>query len=129
MAVYLLDTSVIIDVLNQKRNRSQLLESLILQGDLLGCCSVNITEVYAGMRDHERGKTDLLLNSLDYYEVTREIASTAGLLKRDWAKKGFTLTYTDVTIAAVAIMHNMTLITDNTKHFPMPNITFYPLPN
>ena len=32
-------------------------------------------------------------------------------------------------IAAVAIQHQLTLITDNTKDFPMAGLTLYPLPN
>ena len=50
MSVYLLDTSVIIDALNNKRNRGELLTGLVGQGHLLACSSVNVTEVYAGMR-------------------------------------------------------------------------------
>jgi predicted nucleic acid-binding protein len=44
MAICLLDTSVIIDTINGKRNRGQLLESLVEQGHLLACCSINVTE-------------------------------------------------------------------------------------
>ena len=51
----------------------------------------------------------------------------AGLLKRDYAKKGTHLAVTGVTIAAVAI-HNRLPLTDNIKHFPMPDLTLYPLP-
>ena len=49
MAMYLLDTSVIIDALNGKRDRKALLAELVRKGDMLGCCGVNVTEVYAGM--------------------------------------------------------------------------------
>jgi tRNA(fMet)-specific endonuclease VapC len=128
MTTYLLDTSIVIDVLNQKRNRQPFLENLVLQGDVLACCAVTITEIYAGMRDHERPRTDQFLDSLDYFDVTRAVAKDAGLLKRDWSKKGVTLALSDVTIAAVAIANNLTLLTDNTKHFPMPGIRLLPLP-
>jgi predicted nucleic acid-binding protein len=47
MAVYLLDTSVIIDVLNNKRGPPALLLELARSGHTLACCPVNITEVYA----------------------------------------------------------------------------------
>ena len=33
-----------------------------------------------------------------------------------------TLSYTDVTIAAVALTHGLVLVTDNQKHFPMPEL-------
>ena len=129
MTTYLLDTSVVIDVLNHKRDRHLFLENLVLKGGVLACCSVTITEIYAGMRDHERPRTDQFLDSLDYYEVTRPIAREAGLLKRDWARKGVTLALSDVTIAVIAMTHSLTLLTDNTKHFPMPSLNLLPLPS
>lgn len=128
MATLLVDTSVIIDTINGKRNRDQLLKNLVLQGNLLACCSINITEVYAGMRPHEEFRTADLLHSLQYYAVSWPIARLAGLLKRDHARKGMSLATTDVTIAAVAIHHQLTLITDNLKHYPMKELTIYPLP-
>jgi len=75
------------------------------------------------MRPHEQARTEELLRSLDYYEVTWDIAKLAGLLKRDWARKGVTLSVPDVTVAAVALAHNLTLITDNVKHYPMPDLS------
>lgn len=128
MAVYLLDTSVIIDTINGKRNRGHLLEGLVQQGHLLACCSINVTEVYAGLRTHEETRTLELLQSLQYYPVTFPIARLAGLLKRDFSRKGFSLATTDVTIAAVAIYHQITLITDNLKHYPMKELSLFPLP-
>jgi predicted nucleic acid-binding protein len=128
MTTYLLDTSVIIDVLNGKRNRDQLLKGLLSQGDMLACCAVNISEVYAGMRPKEESKTESLLQSLEYYEIIWDIARLAGLLKRDYSKKGQTLSLSDTTIAAVALEYNLTLITDNLKHYPMPQLKLYPLP-
>jgi predicted nucleic acid-binding protein len=104
-----------------------LLDSLE-RGHDLACCSVNITEVYAGLRVGEEPKTADFLNSLECLPVTPEIAREAGLLRRDWQKKGITLSYTDVTIAAVAINNEIPLLTDNRKHFPMPELQIFPLP-
>ena len=56
MATYLLDTSVIIDALNDKRGRREFLLGLVRQGHLLACCPVNVTEVYAGMRPKEEDR-------------------------------------------------------------------------
>ena len=128
MATFLLDTSVIIDVLNGKRNRGRLLGDFAQQGHLLACCCINVTEVYAGMRTPEEIRTFDLLKSLQFYPVTWPIARLAGLLKRDHARKGVSLATTDVTIAAVAIHHQLTLLTDNLKHYPMKELTLYPLP-
>ena len=128
MATYLLDTSIIIDVLNGKRNRGQLCKDLLQQGHLLACCSINVTEVYAGLRSHEETKTRELLESLQYIPIVWPVARSAGVLKRDYARIGITLATTDATIAAIAIHYKLTLITDNLKHYPMKEISLYPLP-
>lgn len=128
MGTYLLDTSVIIDALNNKRGRRELLLGLVRQGHLLACCPINITEVYAGMRPKEEAATEEFLRSLEYYHLTWPAARLAGLLKRDYSRKGTTITMADATIAAVALVHELTLMTDNVKDFPMKELTLYPLP-
>ena len=128
MATYLLDTSVIIDALNAKRGRRELLLGLAKQGHLLACCPINVTEVYAGLRPKEETATEEFLRSLEYYQLSWPVSRLAGLLKRDYGKKGQTLTVADATIAAVALVHELTLMTDNVKDFPMKDLTLYPLP-
>lgn len=128
MPTYLLDTSVIIDALNNKRRRRELLLGLVRQGHHLACCPINVTEVYAGMRPKEEAATEEFLRSLEYYHLTWPVARLAGLLKRDHARKGMTATVADAMIAAVALVHELTLMTDNVKDFPMKELTLYPLP-
>jgi predicted nucleic acid-binding protein len=128
VATYLLDTSVIIDTLNNKRGRRDLLLSLVNQGNLLACCPTNVTEVYAGLRPKEEEATEAFLRSLEYYHLTWPVARIAGLLKRDYGRKGRTLTVADATIAAIAMVYELTLMTDNVKDFPMKELILYPLP-
>ncbi len=128
MPTYLLDTSVIIDALNGKRGRGQLFKELLQQGHLLACCSINVTEVYAGFRSHEEARTRELLESLQYFPISRPVVRLAGLLKRDYGRNGITLATTDATLAAVTIHHELTLITDNLKHYAQgvkANVLFF----
>ena len=125
---YLLDSSVIIDTLNNRKDRRRLLAELSQQDILLACCSVNVTEVYMGMRIGEETKTEKLLHSLEFYPVSWEAARLAGDLFRQWQRKGQTLALSDVTIAAVAIANNLALVTDNQRHFPMPDLQILALP-
>ena len=129
MPIFLLDTNVIVDAINGKRNRAELLDDLLVQRNLLSCCSINVTEVYAGMRPHEAKVTDAFLRSLKFYEVTWDIARRAGELKNEWAKKGKTIALPDVTICAVALANGLTLVTDNRKDFPMAGLQLHPLPH
>lgn len=128
MATLLLDTSVIIDAINEKKNRRRFLRELVEQGNVLACCPINITEIYAGMRSKEEMLTTRFLGSLDYFPITFAVARLAGELKRDFGKKGTTLSVSDSLIAAVAIEYHLSLLTDNTKDFPMKDIHLYPLP-
>ena len=129
MATYLLDTTVIIDALNDKKNRRQLLRELTAAGNILACCPINITEVYAGLRPKEEEGTARFLHTLQLYPMTWPVAELAGLLKRDYGKKGQTLNLGDVIIAATALENGLTLITDNVKDFPMKDLSLYPLAN
>ena len=72
--------------------------------------------------------TTQLLESLQFYPVTFPVARLAGILKRDYGRKGITLAVADVTVAAVALHYHLTLITDNAKHYPMRELSLYPLP-
>ena len=128
MAILLLDTSVIIDVLNNKRNRATLLMDLVRAGHVLACCHINITEVYAGLRPKDETAAEELFASLQQLPITPPAARMAGEFKRDYARRGATLNLGDVIIAAVAIHNGLTLLTDNVKDFPMDDLCLYPLP-
>jgi len=122
MAKYLLDTTAIIDHLRGNKKVNSRLEEIGQRGDIAGCCCINITETYAGMREKEKEKTDRFIESLYYFEVTRKIAKLAGELRQKYIKEGETLATTDVIIAATAITYNLTLLTKNIKHYPFPRL-------
>jgi predicted nucleic acid-binding protein len=94
----------------------------------MACCSINVTEIYAGLRPGEEAKTERLLRSLKFYPVTWEIAKQAGELQNVWRRRNRTLSLPDTTIAAVALANDLTLVTGNVKDFPMPELRLYPLP-
>ena len=128
MATYLLDTNVIIDVLNDKRNRRAWLLTLVEAGHVLACCAVNVAEVYAGMRPKEERATQQFLDSLQYHLISEQAARLAGGYKREYGRKGITLNLADALIAAVAVDQHLILLTDNTKDFPMSDLSLHPMP-
>ena len=128
VATCLLDSGVIIDALNGKRGRREVIDQLIQDGADMACCSINVTEVYAGLRLGEEAKTERLLRSLKFYPVTWEIAKQAGDLLNVWRQQNRTLSLPDTTIAAVALANDLMLVTGNLKDFPMPELRVYPLP-
>ena len=128
MSIYLPDINVVVDALNGKRGRKQLLQNLLLQGHELACCSITVAEVYSGMRLREEFTTGQFLSALTWYDITRAVARRAGRLRFEWARRGITLALPDTLIAATALEYGLILITNNQKHFPVPELSIYSLP-
>lgn len=126
--ILLLDTTVLIDVLRARQNRRVLLADLVAGGHLLATSAINLAEVYAGMQSGEKSKTEAFLVSLECYPMTATIARRAGALKNESAHKGRTLSLADMIVAATALEHGLTLMTDNRKDFSFPELNVYPLP-
>jgi tRNA(fMet)-specific endonuclease VapC len=119
---YLLDTNVLVLAIRGRERGLGLLRELAGSGAKMGCSVITVGEIYAGMRQHEATRTAELLEQLDVYPVTLEIAKHAGTVKNEWRIKGYTLTLADTLIAATAIRHRMVLVTDNRKDFPMAEL-------
>ena len=125
MANFLLDSSVIIDFLNRRKNRPQLLSQLHKEGHNFACCAINVAEIYAGLLPKEEAGALEFLESLEYYDIDFDVAALSGKIRQEFRKKGITLATTDTIIAAVAVYYDLTLITDNVKDFPMKEIKLY----
>lgn len=78
------------------------------------------------MRPNEAKVTEELLRTLDCVDISFSIARHAGTLRKTWNARGFALSLADAMIAATAIDHQCTLMTDNQKHFPMPELKKLP---
>ncbi len=124
---FLLDTTVLIDALRSRNGRRALLAELVGGGHRLGTGAINVAEVHAGMRPGEEARTEAFLKSLQCYPMTCGIARLAGSLKSRYAREGVTLDLPDMIVAATALEHGLTLMTDNRKHFPAPELQIYDL--
>ena len=122
----LLDTSVLIDVLNDRAGSREFLRELAKRNIPLASCAITVAEVYAGMRPKEARVTERLLATLNYFDTTPAIAKRGGELRAEWAKKGRTLGLPDTLIAAVALEYGLALATNNIKDFPMPELQLLP---
>lgn len=126
--IILLDTNILIDVLSNRRQRPQLLRQLTNQNHSLVCCSVVVGELFASLRVEHRPDAEQLLSDLLFVPVSLEAAKLGGIFKNRYAREGIALSVMDTTIAAVAVTNDFTLLTDNSKDFPMPEIKLYPVP-
>ncbi len=124
--VYLLDTSIVIDVLNRKRGRPELVQQLLFGGGTLASCPITIAEVHAGMRPGEERRTERFLRSLTFFPITFEISSMAGDLIASWRLQGRTFALPDMAVAAVALSNDLVLVTGNIQDFPMAELKRLP---
>jgi len=127
MKPLLLDTNIIVDALRKRNERHLMVEHLLDQGQPLASCPITLTEIYAGMRPSEEKPTRAFMRSLLFLAITEDIAEQAGRLKAQYAKRGRAISFQDASIAAVCIAYGCTLVTENTRDFPMPELELYPL--
>lgn len=124
----LLDTSVLIDTLRAQHGRKEFLAGLVEDGHHLTTTAINVAEIYSGVRAGEEHRTIQLLESLECYAIDAAVGEHAGRLRNFWARKGHAIALPDICVAAVAIEQGCALLTDNRKHFPMPELKLFPLP-
>jgi predicted nucleic acid-binding protein len=125
--ILLLDTTVLIDILRNRKDRRRLVFGLANRGDHLTTSAINVGEVYGGMVASEEQVTEALLSNLEIYPVTAQLAKNAGLLQFAWARKGRTLGLADTLVAATALEYGLTVMTDNRRDFPMEGLHFFAL--
>ena len=129
VAIYLLDTTVLIDYLRGHAEVRARLHALAEQQHELAVCAISVAEVFAGLREEDREATALFLSTLAYFDLPFDTASVSGELQYTFARRGQTLKLTDVLIGASALARDAILVTDNVKDFPLPGLQVERLPS
>lgn len=115
----LIDTDILINFLRGREKAKEYLSSVI-DDAMVYCSAITIAEIFAGMKEHEREKTEELLDSLNIVDVNREIAEKAGSYRNSIKSQSMELD--DCIIAASAFVRQAVLATGNGKHYPMMDI-------
>ncbi|WP_423223384.1 PIN domain-containing protein [Candidatus Amarolinea aalborgensis] len=121
MPAYLLDTGILIRHLRKRPGYRELVQRLNQGGDVYISAFTRV-EVLRGMRDHERARTFVLLDSFSTHVIDRSTADQAGEWLRAWQARGILLGGPDAVIAASALQAGAALVTTNARHFPMPEL-------
>lgn len=126
-ARYLLDTNVISHAVKADWNKPEnhlhwINRHLRLEQERSCLPSVAVQEIIYGI--HRRGmgqqrqaKMNRWLKRLPKLDFDDEAARIAGELEADLESRGITIGTSDVQIAATALRYDLTLVTDNVKHF------------
>ncbi len=127
MSRFLLDSDVIIWHLRGRKEVTEVLRDLQRFG-LPACSALSVLEIQLGVKKGEEEKTDRFLESLRIFDVDMETANKAAQLIRRSKAKGITLDLPDSIIAATCILHDLILVTYNTRHYHLSEMKFHPLP-
>ena len=122
MASILLDTTVLIDAL-RGRSAADRIRALRRRGDVPYTSSINIEEIFRGMRPGEEAGTTRLLEGLRAAPLGFHEGRQAGEWRRRYANRGRTLSQADCLIAAAASSIGATIATGNPKDFPMREVS------
>ena len=118
---YLVDTDWAINYLQRRRRALRQLDALLPQG--VGLSIVSLGEIYEGLlgaRDRERSERDLqsfLGEIQDVVPLDEQICRIFAEERRRLRLAGQRIEDLDIFIGATAIRHNLTLLTNNRRHF------------
>jgi predicted nucleic acid-binding protein len=117
----ILDTDIVIDFLRRREYARELLDHWANEG-LLAISTLTHLEIYQGMKSGEEKATNSFLDGLITIDVDIPIARQAGILLRNLRSKGITIGIADAIIAATALQFGVSLITNNTEHYPFAGL-------
>lgn len=119
---YLLDTNVIIELLRKGHHVERIAQ---LGKDAVAISVITYYELYVGIekspnKDLALKKTTILENILKHIEIFdfhSEQAIICAKIRAGLESKGKSIGANDLLIAATALSHNLTLVTNNTREF------------
>jgi len=117
---YLLDTDWVIHYLNEHQGIVQRLDALLDDG--LGLSIISLAELYEGVyysRDPEGDEQDLndFLRGLTILGIDEAVCKIFGRERGRLRAEGLLIGDTDLLIAATALQYDLTLLSNNRRHF------------
>jgi hypothetical protein len=123
MAGVLLDATVVVDFLRSRRETVDRMQQLRDADDVVYTCAVVVEETVRGLRPSEEERARSLFAGLRDVPLGTREGWRAGEWRREFAKRGVTLSQADCLIAAAALTIGARLATANVKDFPMEGLT------
>jgi len=127
--MYLFDTDVITNLLKKKPSPSFIRHLRKVTPEEQHISVITVAEIVYGAEKslrpayHLKNLEEILLPEVSVIEFDVEAAYIAGKIRARLEKMGLPLAWADIQISAIAIAHDMTLITGNIRHFSrIPNL-------
>ena len=117
---YLLDTDTLIYWLKGNKNIEE--KALTIGLDQLGYSIISHAELYFGAYNSEQKDKNLKAIQVVYQKLALvnfnpESAQLFGMIKADLKQQGNIILDADIMIASIALSNELTLVTNNEKHF------------
>jgi len=116
MVDVLVDTSVWIDFFRNDQGPEGDLLDLLLAEDRVVLCGIVEMEIFQGLIEKERARTESLFELIPYFETERADYRSAGVLWKQLRQQGITIPSTDCIIAGLCLRHRISLFSLDT-HF------------
>lgn len=119
--MYLIDTDVLIWIL---RGDQKIITKILNLKEKapLAMSVMSIAEVYQNIFPSELVDAEELISQYIILDLDQKLAKMGGFYWQDYSKNLKNLSLADCLIAATANVNNATVVSLNTKHFPMTDI-------
>jgi predicted nucleic acid-binding protein len=117
--VKLIDTTIAVDHLRGARSATDLLATLISEGEILVASEITRFELLAGVRKSELEPLESFFTSMAWAPIDEGISRAAGTLAHRLRRSHSGIDDADYVIAATAMILEADLLTTNVRHFPM----------
>jgi predicted nucleic acid-binding protein len=122
----IVDTSVWVEFLRSGRGKNSAIVKYLIGTAQAMTCGMVLAELLAGVRSIEdRRQLREALTGLDYLEMREQTWRLAGELAADLRAKGRTVPMSDLTIAALAIEHGLSILTADSHFLNVPGVQMY----
>ncbi len=122
MQLYVVDTNILIYALSGQNPWADLVREWI-KNKQFALSSIVVAEFLAGAKEDEINIFEALLDKFGSLPIDTAAARLAADYRRKYVKQGNKLKLPDCLIAATCKLYHATLVTANTRDYPMDDIT------